>query len=113
MSLQHVVLFSFAGELDSPDEEELFDRVWEWPRRIAGIGALRLGRSINSERTQGYQYLLYMELADEDALGAYQRHPVHQDFATWVVAKGGHALAFDYHLDASTVAHPPLEAERP
>ncbi len=112
MSLQHIVLFSFTDELDASDEHELFTRVREWPGRIGGIDAIRLGRSISLDRTRGYQYLLYMELADEAALGDYQRHPVHRDFGSWVVDKGGAALAFDYHLDASTVIHPPLETTR-
>jgi hypothetical protein len=110
MTLQHIVLFKFPTELDPSDERDLFARVWQWPEQIGGIDAIRLGASINTERTRGYQYLLYMEVSDEEALRAYQRHPVHQEFAAWVAEKGGTPLAFDYHLDASTVAHPQGEA---
>lgn len=102
MSLQHVVLFSFDPELDEEDERSLFSAVRSWPGEIGGFEVLRIGRSFDTARTRGYQYLLMMVVADEPALRAYQSHPVHQRFAQWVVAKGGTVLAFDYHLDSST-----------
>lgn len=110
MTLQHVVLFSFTTELDDDDEQELLARVSRWPELIGGIDAIRIGRSINTERTRGYQYLLYMEVAGEEALVDYQLHPVHQDFSSWVIGKGCTPLAFDYYLDSATVIHPPLES---
>lgn len=44
-----------------------------------------------------------MEVADLDALVAYQQHPVHRDFLQWVLDRDCTPLAFDYHLDADTV----------
>lgn len=107
MSLQHIVLFSFEQDLDATNEAEMFRQVSSWPTSIGGIDQLRLGRSITTDRTRGYQYLLYMEVADEAALGAYQQHPVHQEFQRWVRDQGCTPLAFDYYLDAATVVHPP------
>lgn len=106
MTLQHVVLFSFPEDLSTEQEHEMFAKVSRWPEQIGGIEAIRLGRSINNERTRGYQLLLYMEVADEEALVKYQRHPIHQEFLGWVLAMECTALAFDYHLDSSTVLHP-------
>ena len=105
--LQHVVLFSFPEDLSVEDERSLFGQVRRWPESIGGIEAIRIGRSINEERTRGYQYLLYMELADLEALVRYQRHAVHQDFLRWVLDRSCTPLAFDYYLDTETVVHPP------
>lgn len=103
MTLQHVVLFSFPRELDGADWAQMQDYVRAWPTEIGGIEKLRLGSAIDATRTRGYQYLLYMEVADLDALVAYQQHPVHRDFLQWVLDRDCTPLAFDYHLDADTV----------
>jgi hypothetical protein len=108
VTLQHVVLFSFPEELSAEDEESFYAQVRAWPEQIGGIDAIRIGRSINLERTRGYQYLLYMEVADGDALVHYQQHPVHQEFLRFVLDRRCTPLAFDYHLDEKTVVHPPF-----
>ena len=78
-------------------------QVEEWPSAIGGMTAIRLGRSIDEARTRGYQYLLYTEFPDLEALVAYQQHPVHQQFLRWVLDRDCTPLAFDYPLDDSTV----------
>jgi hypothetical protein len=103
MTLQHIVLFSFPEDLSEADWADMQRQVWSWPDEIGGIGAIRLGPSINTERTRGYQYLLYMEVADVDALVRYQKHPVHQVFLKWVLDRQCAPLAFDYFLDETTV----------
>lgn len=113
MTLQHVVLFSFERELTEADEADFYDQVRSWPEKIGGIEAIRIGPPINAERTRGYQYLLYMELADEQALKRYQAHPVHQAFLSFVLDRSCTPLAFDYHLDGATVVHPPIRVASP
>ena len=103
MSLQHIVLFSFPQDLSSEDDAEMRRLVEEWPGAIGGMTAIRLGRSINEERTRGYQYLLYTEFPDVETLVTYQQHPVHQKFLRWVLDRDCTPLAFDYALDESTV----------
>lgn len=106
MTLQHTVLFAFPEELDESEARELFERVGRWPEEIGGIDAIRLGQPIDSSRARGFQYLLHMELPGAEALASYQRHPAHQAFSAWVLAKGCTVLAFDYLLDSETVLHP-------
>jgi hypothetical protein len=106
MTLQHVVLFSFPQDLTKDDWAEMQRQVRSWPAEIGGIDVMRLGPSINSERTRGYQYLLFMEVADQAALVAYQQHPVHQQFLRWVMERDCTPLAFDYYLDTQTVVLP-------
>lgn len=103
MAVQHVVLFSFPADLSAPDAAEMQRQVRSWPSEIGGFQRLRFGPSFNTERTRGYQYLLFMELADEAALAAYQQHPVHLYFLRWVLDRDCTPLAFDYHVDDSTV----------
>lgn len=106
MTLQHVVLFSFPTDLSAADWADMQRQVRSWPADIGGIDEIRLGPSINTERTRGYQYLLYMEVADGEALAAYQQHPVHKRFLAWVLERKCTALAFDYYLDESTAILP-------
>lgn len=103
MTLQHVVLFSFPEELSDADWAEMQRQVRAWPDEIGGLPVIRLGPSVSLERTRGYQYLLYMEVADLDALVRYQKHPVHQHFLRWVTDRSCTALAFDYFIDEQTV----------
>lgn len=103
MSLQHVVLFSFPGDLGPEDDAEMRRQVEAWPAEIGGMTAIRLGRSIDEARIRGYQYLLYTEFPDVETLVAYQKHPVHQEFLRWVLDRDCTPLAFDYHLDETTV----------
>jgi Stress responsive A/B Barrel Domain len=103
VSLQHIVLFSFPQDLSPEDDAEMRRMVEEWPQAIGGMTAVRLGRSINEERTRGYQYLLYTEFPDVETLVTYQKHPVHQVFLRWVLDRDCTPLAFDYPLDESTV----------
>jgi hypothetical protein len=103
MTLQHIVLFSFPQDLSEADWADMQAMVRAWPDEIGGIDKIRLGEAINTERTRGYQRLLYMEVADVPALVRYQQHPVHQKFLSWVREHDCTPLAFDYHLDESTV----------
>jgi hypothetical protein len=101
--LQHVVLFSIPIDLSEDDRSDMRAMVREWPTEIGGIDRIRLGPSVNTERTRGYQYLLYMEFGDVDALVRYQQHPVHKKFLAWVLDRECTALAFDYYADEETV----------
>jgi hypothetical protein len=103
VSLQHIVLFSFPQDLGPEDEAEMRRMVEEWPEAIGGMTSIRLGRSINEDRTRGYQYLLYTEFPDVETLVTYQKHPVHQVFLRWVLDRECTPLAFDYPLDETTV----------
>lgn len=100
--LQHVVLFSFPSDLSADDWADMRSQVRAWPTEIGGIDRIRFGPSVNVERTRGYQYLLYTEFGDLDALVRYQQHPVHKKFLKWVLDRECTALAFDYYVDEET-----------
>jgi stress responsive alpha/beta barrel protein len=106
VTLQHIVLFSFPEELSAADAKDMRDQVASWATEIATMSALRFGTDLTGARTRGYQYLLYMEFADTDALKAYQAHPVHQRFLAWITERNCTPLAFDYYLDHTTVLAP-------
>lgn len=108
MTLQHIVLFAFAQELDPEDAAEMRAQIMAWPEKIGGIDVIRFGRDITGARTRGHQYLLYTEFRDVAALTTYQLHPVHQHFLTWVLDRECTPLAFDYQLDQDTVVWPCL-----
>jgi hypothetical protein len=106
MTLQHVVLFAFAEDLDDAGAAQMRAQIEAWPESIGQIRTIRFGTDITGARTRGHQYLLYMEFDDETALHAYQRHPVHQRFLAWVLDHGCTPLAFDYELTPHTVLWP-------
>jgi hypothetical protein len=101
--IQHVVLFNFPDGLTPAEEAEMYGHVRSWPDAIGGFTKLRIGPDMTGARTRGYQYLLFEEFVDRDAMEAYTPHPVHQVFATWVAERSCQVLAFDYVLDDSTV----------
>jgi hypothetical protein len=103
MTLQHIVLFKYPEDTGQDLLDELRERVRAWPGLIPGIEVLRLGADLTGTRTRGHQLLLYMEFDNEDTLVAYQTHPHHQEFLAWVLEHDCQPLAFDYHLDDSTV----------
>lgn len=106
MTLQHVVLFSFPTDLTPEDDVAMRAQVAAWATEIGSMGRLRFGTDLTGARTRGYQYLLYSEFTDEAALQAYRDHPVHQVFLAWVTERSCTPLAFDYHLDDTTVLIP-------
>jgi len=109
VTLQHIVLFSFPTDLSAGDDVAMRAHVASWAAEIGTMGGLRFGADLTGARTRGYQYLLYTEFEDEGALQAYRDHPVHQRFLTWINERECTPLAFDYHLDATTVLAPEPE----
>ena len=103
MTLQHIVLFSFPRPLSADEEAEMRAMVASWPGKIGLMGKCRFGTDLTKARTRGYEYLLYTEFADVDALNDYRAHPVHLRFLDWLVERDCTPLAFDYHLDSQTV----------
>jgi hypothetical protein len=106
MTLQHIVLFAFARDLDKADAADMRAQIASWPELIGGIDVIRFGTDPSGARTRGHQYLLYTEFGDEAALVRYQQHPVHQKFLAWVLDHQCTPLAFDYHLTHDTVIWP-------
>jgi hypothetical protein len=106
MTLQHIVLFSFPEGPSAEQTEEIRSYIAEWPDAIPGIGALRFGPPMFDDRTRGYQFLLYMEFDSVEDMRAYQAHPVHQKFLSWVIDSKITPLAFDYYLDDEVVLIP-------
>jgi len=114
VTLQHIVAFSFPSDLSADDDRAMRAHVASWATEIATMGRLRFGTDVTGARTRGYQYLLYTEFDDEAALHAYRDHPVHQQFLAWITERSCTPLAFDYHLDATTVLVPePDPAKEP
>ena len=106
MTVQHVVLFSFPRELSADEAAAMRSMVASWPKEIGLMGKCRFGTDLTKARTRGYEYLLYTEFADVDALNKYRAHPAHQRFLDWLVERDCTPLAFDYHLDGRTVLMP-------
>lgn len=103
MSLLHTVLLSFDPELGPEDVAAMHEQLRTWPEEIGGFEALALGPPLFEQRSRGYQWMIHIVVADEEALARYTVHPVHQRFARWAADHGATVLAFDYYLDGETV----------
>ena len=103
MSLQHIVLFSFPAPLSEADAAQMRAMVASWPDEIGLMTRCRFGTDLTGQRTRGYAYLLYTEFPDQQTLRRYQEHPAHVAFLNWIKEHECTPLAFDYHLDESTV----------
>jgi hypothetical protein len=97
--LQHIVLMQFPGDLDADEDAELRRIVRSLPSAIEELLVCRFGSDLTGARTRGYQYLLFTELRDTDALAAYVAHPAHQVLVRWLDAHACERLAFDYYVD--------------
>jgi Stress responsive A/B Barrel Domain len=104
--VQHIVLFSFPAEPTAEEADEIRSYIAEWTDVIPGIRALRFGSPLFTDRTNGYQFLLYMEFDNLDDMRSYQAHPVHQKFLSWVIDNKITPLAFDYYLTDEAVLLP-------
>jgi hypothetical protein len=103
MSVQHIVLFSFPRELSEDEAAQMRAMVASWPAEIGLMTKCRFGTDITGARTRGYGYLLYTEFPDTETLARYRQHPVHVKFNDWLIERDCTPLAFDYHLDETTV----------
>jgi Stress responsive A/B Barrel Domain len=108
MTVQHIVLFSFPRELAADEAAQMRGMVASWPTEIGLMTKVRFGTDLTRARTRGYEYLLYTEFPDVDALNAYRAHPAHVTFLNWLNERDCTPLAFDYHLDDQTVLMPEL-----
>lgn len=106
MTIQHIVLFSFPRPLTPAEEAEMRGMVAAWPREIGLMRKCRFGTDLTGERARGYSHLLYTEFGDLESLGKYQAHPAHLRFKHWLDERDCTPLAFDYHLDDTTVLMP-------
>jgi len=103
MTLQHIVLFSFPGDLSQEEAAEMRDMVASWPTQIGLMTRCRLGTDLTGARNRGYGYLLYTEFPDVQSMNSYRAHPVHVEFMNWLATRNCTPLAFDYVLDEQTV----------
>jgi stress responsive alpha/beta barrel protein len=103
VTLQHIVLFSFPQPLSEPEAAQMRAMVASWPSEIGLMTRCRFGTDLTGARTRGFTYLLYTEFHDQQSLRRYQQHPTHVAFLNWIKERDCTPLAFDYHLDESTV----------
>jgi hypothetical protein len=97
--LQHIVLMRFPTELTATEDVELRGIVASLIDPIDALLTCRFDSDLTGSRTQGYQYLLYTEVRDTEALAEYVAHPAHQELVSWVDARRCQRLAFDYYID--------------
>lgn len=100
--IQHIVLVKFPRALEPTEEKEFRGHIESWPSEIAELKRIRLGSSIFNQWTEGYQYLLYLEMTDLDATQRYLQHPAHLAFGAWAAGLGANFLVFNYALDDAT-----------
>ena len=81
--LTHVVSFTFTA---AEDRHEAQARLEALPPYIDAIGSLTTG--LDAVGDPGASHLVLITTHDDlVGLRAYQDHPVHQEFATWVVPR--------------------------
>jgi len=101
--LNHVVLMKFKPETTDGEIEELEAALDDLPNHIVEIHSYEFGRDvIRSERS--YDFALIALLANEEALGRYQRHPEHQKVVQRIQNMCASIYAVDFYgVDASSL----------
>jgi len=101
--LNHVVLMKFKSDVTDTDIEQLETALDDLPNHIIEIHSYEFGRDvIRSERS--YDFALIALLANEEALGRYQRHPEHQKVVQRIQKMCESILAVEFFsVDASSL----------
>jgi hypothetical protein len=61
---------------------------------------VRLGTAYDRAATLDFEFLVTIEVDDEQALAEYLAHPAHQKLGTLFYEKSAHALACDFRVEA-------------
>ena len=78
--LTHVVLFRFTDPADAVEAQQRLEAL---AGRIPELLSLTAGRDVVGDAAAAHLALLTTH-ADEKGLKAYQGHPEHQEFGTWL-----------------------------
>ena len=100
MAIRHVVMWQLAGEAH---EERRFvaESIAEGLRAMNGKipGLLAVQAEVNSLDLEGnWDLILLADLQDEEALAAYQTHPVHVAIAQRIKASAVKRAAVDFEI---------------
>jgi hypothetical protein len=75
--LHHLVLFKFAEKPTAIQISEMHEALIAMKGKISQIQQIAGGEDINKGR-DGFEYGLYVQLENKEALDAYLNHPEHQ-----------------------------------
>lgn len=101
--IQHTVLIKFPKPLTDDDRLDMDALVRAMSTEIPDVHKLRFGTAASKEYSDGYEYLLFMELTDWDALNVFMGHPAHKKFGQWMTDRRGAFLVFDFALNEGSV----------
>lgn len=101
--LNHVVLMKFNPDITDTEIKQLEAALDDLPNKIVEIHSYEFGRDvIRSERS--YDFALIALLANEEALGRYQRHPEHQKVVQRIQKMCASIFAVDFYgVDAASL----------
>ncbi len=78
--IRHLVLMTFLDPADAPEAKTRLEAL---PAQIPQIATLDVGLDVVGSTVSAHLGLITTH-ADLEALQAYQSHPVHEEFGTWV-----------------------------
>jgi hypothetical protein len=100
--LQHIVLMKLKKEINGEDLSNLCECLDSLFESIPGIISASAGENLfKGEACRGYNYGIFIDFENRDALNHYLSHPIHRHFADNYVHKlrDGDLLVFDYCFD--------------
>ena len=74
--LEHIVLFKFQKDASQEKVDAVMHQLRELPKSIDAIVQLSCGPNF-SDRSQGFDYALRVQLRDKEGLETYRTHPAH------------------------------------
>jgi hypothetical protein len=74
--IRHVALFRFRAGLQQSELDAFHEAVTALPELVPAISAT-LARPTLGLQPGGFDYVLMVDVQDEDAFAAYKRHPAH------------------------------------
>lgn len=96
--IMHLVLFKWKDEASPEAINAVMDALQGMKGKIPEILELSCGENF-SERSQGFQHGLVVQLSDRTALDSYAKHPDHQEIVqTLIKPIVADVLALDYEV---------------
>lgn len=101
--IRHIVLVQFKSSVSDDEIADIFSELHSVKESVAGVVAIAAGKSESPEKMErGYMHGFTVDLADWDALAAYQADPEHRRLSTRLVeaSEGGvdGILVFDLEI---------------
>lgn len=98
--LRHIVMYKFKDDQSKQQVQEVIDAFAGLPKKIDSIIGFEHGPNVSMEgKSEGLTYCFVVTFKNEADLGAYLKHPAHDEYVKVVKDRRDKVVVFDYWAD--------------